>query len=384
MTSNLNKRILYIQYTNPAGYPPLEHSSRILANDGWQVLFLGTGAQGANNLQFPEHPQITVLQIPFCEAGWRQKLHYLRYCLWVLMWVMRWRPQWIYASDILVCPIAYFLTLIPNTQVIYHEHDSPNSIVDNVFMSWCLKARVLLSDKAKFCILPNQERIDKFISETKTRQPVFCVWNCPSKENIVQKINLSDQDQIRLWYHGSIVPPQLPISVIHALTKLPENVHLIIAGYETIGHKNYTKDLEKEAIEGEVCERYKYIGSLPKRLDLLEKCAKSSIGLCLFSSPTREPMTGASNKPFDYLACGLSLIVPNLPDWKKMYVETGYGLACDPENVDSIVNAVQWFIDHPEEMRTMGERGRQKILDAWNYENQFESVKKQINSSSSR
>jgi len=30
---DLLKRILYIQYTNPAGYPPLEHSSRILAGD---------------------------------------------------------------------------------------------------------------------------------------------------------------------------------------------------------------------------------------------------------------------------------------------------------------------------------------------------------------
>jgi MFS family permease len=33
-------RVLYIQYTNPAGYPPLQHSSRILASAGWQVLFL--------------------------------------------------------------------------------------------------------------------------------------------------------------------------------------------------------------------------------------------------------------------------------------------------------------------------------------------------------
>ena len=33
------KRVVYVQYTNPAAYPPLEHSSRILADAGWQVLF---------------------------------------------------------------------------------------------------------------------------------------------------------------------------------------------------------------------------------------------------------------------------------------------------------------------------------------------------------
>ena len=40
------RRILYVQYTTPAGYPPLEHSSRILADRGWEVQFLGSGASG--------------------------------------------------------------------------------------------------------------------------------------------------------------------------------------------------------------------------------------------------------------------------------------------------------------------------------------------------
>jgi hypothetical protein len=31
------KRVLYLQYTNPAGYPPLEHSSGILADSGWDA-----------------------------------------------------------------------------------------------------------------------------------------------------------------------------------------------------------------------------------------------------------------------------------------------------------------------------------------------------------
>ena len=33
-------------------------------------------------------------------------------------------------------------------------------------------------------------------------------------------------------------------------------------------------------------------------------------------------MTGASNKPFDYMACGLALLVCDLSDWKQMYVES--------------------------------------------------------------
>src|SRR5438094_4610293 len=102
-------RILYLQYTNPAGYPPLEHSSRILAGEGWQVLFLGTGALGADMLRFAPHERIHVRQMRFSPAGWRQKLHYLQFCLWVIFWVLRWRPQWVYASDPLSSPITLLL-----------------------------------------------------------------------------------------------------------------------------------------------------------------------------------------------------------------------------------------------------------------------------------
>lgn len=68
-------RIAYIQYTNPAGYPPLEHSSQILAEDGWKVLFLGTGAHNVESLRFPPHPNIIVRQLSLCRRGWQQKLH---------------------------------------------------------------------------------------------------------------------------------------------------------------------------------------------------------------------------------------------------------------------------------------------------------------------
>ena len=85
-------------------------------------------------------------------------------------------------------------------------------------------------------------------------------------------------------------------------------------------------------------------------------------------------MAKASSKPFEYLACGLALLVSDLPDWKETYVEPGYGLACDSDDPKSIVDGLQWFLEHPKEMRTMGEQGRQRILADWNYEYQFSPI----------
>jgi spore maturation protein CgeB len=70
--------------------------------------------------------------------------------------------------------------------------------------------------------------------------------------------------------------------------------------------------------------------------------------------------------------------VSDLPDWKQMYVEPGYALACNPEDPSSIADVLRWYLEHPLEMKAMRERGRQRILNEWNYETQFEVVKNQL------
>jgi len=87
-----------------------------------------------------------------------------------------------------------------------------------------------------------------------------------------------------------------------------------------------------------------------------------------------ETMTGASNKAFDYLACGLALLVSDLPDWREMFVEPGYARGCDPADPESIASAIRSLIERPDQMRAMGESGRQRILAEWNYENVFQPI----------
>jgi glycosyltransferase involved in cell wall biosynthesis len=375
------KRLLYIQYTNPGGYPPLEHSSRILAQEGWEVLFLGTKAFGASALCFPPHPRISIKLMSFCPAGWRQKLHYLQFCLWVLTWILHWQPQWVYASDLLSCPIALLLSFIPNVSVIYHEHDSPNSTPDSFFIRFCLTARKRLGQRAKICILPNQQRLEQFALDTETHQKLFCVWNCPSQVEVTSECPSSKDESLHVLYHGSIVPSRIPPTVLKAMTMLPNTVKLRVIGYETVGHQSYIKQLQEIANKLGISDRLEFVGAVP-RYELFKYCQDYDVGLAFMPTSSKDInmqyMVGASNKPFDYLACGLTLLVSDLPDWKLMYVEPGYGLVCNPEDPESIAAALKWYLEHPVEMREMGESGRKRILEEWNYEMQFEQIKNLI------
>jgi glycosyltransferase involved in cell wall biosynthesis len=365
---------VYVQYTNPAGYPPLEHSSRLLAERGWHVLFLGTGAWGADTFRFPPHPNVSVRQLAFCPAGWRQKLHYLAFCAWVVAWVVWWRPRYVYASDYLAAPLALLLSYLPGLRVIYHEHDTPPCAGASRFARLCLAARARLTRRAELSVLPGRERAATFRREVAPGREVLCVWNCPTRDEVVPPRSPRGGEELVLFYHGSIVPPQLPETVLHALARLPAAVRLRVAGYETAGHRGYVDRLRALAGQLGVADRVEWLGSAPTRAQLLGWCATADVGLALFPRESHQPMAGASNKPFDYLACGLALVVSDLPDWKALFVEPGYALACDPEDPDAIAAALRQFLEQPARARALGEAGRQRIRSEWNYETQFTPV----------
>ena len=90
-------------------------------------------------------------------------------------------------------------------------------------------------------------------------------------------------------------------------------------------------------------------------------------------------MTGASNKPFDYMAAGLALLVSDQPDWRGMFVGPGYARSCDPIDPASIAAALAWYLDHPAERRAIGAHGRAKIEAEWNYDTAFAPVMSALN-----
>jgi glycosyltransferase involved in cell wall biosynthesis len=376
------QRILYLQYANPAAYPPLDHSSRILAQENWHVMFLGIKQAENDILVFPPHKGITIKLLSSCPPGWRQKLHYGWFSLYAIVLALYWMPKWIYASDSLSNPPAWVLSLLPWVKVVYHEHDTPTNVDGSVFMRLVFAARRSLARRAKICVLPNPERAARFSRELSNGHTV-CVWNCPSQEEIHSEGRVPNGDTLWLLYHGSIVPARLPISVLQALSLLPLNVKLRIVGYETLGHRGYVHELQETACVLGLAERVEFVGSVPTRGELFDWCRRSNVGLAFMPTSSADinmvNMTGASNKPFDYLACGMALLVSNLPDWRELFVDGGYGLACDVNDPASIASAIHWFLDHPREMQLMGERGRWRINEEWNYEKQFARVLERLN-----
>ena len=377
--------IVYIQYTNPAVYPPLQHSSRIFAKSGMKILFLGGGSGGiSNSFEFPPHENIEVRRWKFKRPGILQKFHYIGFCIWTSFVAWLSGAKWIYASDMLSCPAAVLGQTLFCLKIIYHEHDSPSyySKNANFFNKIQLYFRKIIARSADIVILPNKDRADVFRQQTDRQGEINIVWNVPSLEEIELYSKKNNREK-KLFYHGSLNETLLPVSILDALSELDSDISLVFAGYSAGLNYDYAEwYLEQANIRG-LEGRVRYLGSFSRK-DLLDECSNFMVGLALFPETSDNInikfLPGASNKVFDYLACGLDLIITDTDDWRFLLAGSGVGYFCNSHDVEKISNAMKQAINK----RISNNNGncflkvKTKLVQEWNYENQFHNVYQRV------
>lgn len=344
--------IVYIQYTNPACYPPLQHSSRMFANAGMKVLFLGTGSGGqSNSFEFPYHENITVKRWNFCKPGWKQKVHYAAFCLWSSFTAWWSGAKWVYASDPFSCPAAILCRIMFGRKILYHEHDSPNIKTNKytLFESIQKKARKYIGKNSDIVVFPNQKRSDLFAKETGRELPINIVWNTPSQ------FEYPDQDKVstkktKIFYHGSVSENLLPIYLIEVLKICPD-LELEFVGYNAGLKIDYIAEFLNAALLQGIGNRVTYKGFFSRK-DLLAYCSSCLIGLAIFpmtsDNVNLKYLAGASNKVFDYLLCGMLVLLPKDDQWVELLGDNERCFFCDTESVESIVVAIKDMLEYGE------------------------------------
>ena len=235
---------------------------------------------------------------------------------------------------------------------------------------------------AQLIVFPNEERAHVAQRELRfSDNKLHIVWNVPRRAELVASAATAEPPLI-VYYHGSITPERLPETVALAVRRMAGRVRLRIAGYEAPSARGYVRHLVGSDAGASADAPIEYLGMVPRRADLLAKAARAHVGLSLMPFNSDDSninhMAGASNKPFDYMAAGLALLVSDLPDWTRMFVEPGFARAADPTSADSLFAALEWFVNHAHERQEMAARGQAMIESTWNYETVFAPLLKAL------
>jgi len=379
MSGSRQRSVIFVQYTRPAVYPPLERAAALFARANWSVLFLGIELHGdANAIKLEARDGVR-------EELWRpssskllRKFSYAGYVLWCLKRILTARPDVVYCSDGYSYVIGYVATWIPGLEVVMHEHDPPAKTVRGP-AALLTRFRRRFAQRADVCVIPQDERAAKFRSETASPRTVVA-YNCPLRvelldaKSMCDAVEQPDKRPLRLWYHGSLSPGQFPPMILSAMKACDAPITLRFAGYETVSNPDFVETFLAKADELGLSGQVRYLGAIPERAKLLAEAARADVGLTLFASRFRDPMVGASNKPFDYLGCGLALLTNATDEWIAFFEGRGVSKGCIPEDCEDVARALSWFYANPDERRAMGRRGRRLIEAEWNYDEQFAKV----------
>jgi glycosyltransferase involved in cell wall biosynthesis len=371
------RRVLFVQATDPALYPPLLHASLLLAENGAEVTFLAAPFAG-RALKVPSHPRVEVATIRERPSHVMGKRDYARYlgCTAKLAWQIK--PHVVYASDPLGAMPGLLAARIAGADLVYHEHDTPGT---GALRPWLRKARAAAAREARAVVFPNAQRAQIAQAELGfAARQLKVVWNLPRLAELPAAVRV-DEPPLWLYYHGSITPERLPETFVHAVRRFGGHVRLRIAGYEAPGAPGYIRRLLSLGRSAGTVSLVEYAGLVPRE-SVLDAAARNHVGLAIMPRVSNDVnmrhMTGASNKAFDYMAARLALIVSDLRDWNEVFVDPGFALACNAESADSIEAVIRWLIEHPDERLVMANRARRKIETEWNYDAVFAPLLREL------
>jgi len=163
-------------------------------------------------------------------------------------------------------------------------------------------------------------------------------------------------------YVGGLTPIRGALEMVAAMSELPEELgaELVLAG-------NFDpSELEQELRSLPGWRRVRYLGWLdrPRVAELLGKVRAGLVVL----HPTKNYREALPVKMFEYMAAGLPVIASDFPLWREIVAGEGVGLLVDPLDPKAIATAIAWVLEHPDEARAMGERGRKAVLERYNWD----------------
>jgi glycosyltransferase involved in cell wall biosynthesis len=380
------KSIGILIYANPDHYPPTINAIHLLA-EYFDVVLIGRN----QNLHFWEYPANVIVHRlgKYTSVREREQQSPVNKIWEYINFVSQARlllkdVSLIYAYDAFGYVAAYLSHLMQTRSIIliYHNHDLNGQLFPLSSLSgWVQKAERKWVHKANLVVLPSNERAFLFKKLTNFNGKLIIVPNFPRKiyfkENPNFKNIISERLQkVTILLQGSISIKNSLLELIDSLTYLDNSIELKLIGPLQEEEKHLMKDL---AIRNKVADRVKYFLPVPYN-ELPSHTWEASIGVCLYKKTdiNHQTMGTASNKIYEYAACGLPVIVSDQPDYRENLGDEIWVRFADPDNPESIASAVKDILNNLDKYEEMCLAARQAFEEKYNYELAFSSLLTQI------
>lgn len=266
-------------------------------------------------------------------------------------------------------PVGIALRLL-GKKVIYDVHeDVPKQILHKAWLSPLIRRPISLlvrgTEALTASIVDGIVTATPSIAEKFPPNKTIVCQNFPENSLALERNTTPFTDRLNAFlYIGGLTAHQGVTEMVEAFGHLPTDVKGLFAG------DFYEDPAPIEAMPG--WAHVNYVGRLDRE-DIVAALRDSQVGLVI-DRPITNYVDAYSTKMFEYMACGIPFVASDFPMWVDIVAEADCGTTVDPYDTEAVAAALQAYLDDPELAAETGERGRQAIINKFNWSIEFKKL----------
>lgn len=388
-TSTMKPSLLVCIYQNPDYYPPTFNAVRILS-EYFRVVVIGRNirpcfAVWPNDVEVRRIGTYGDLDDKAAAGAIAKLAEYRSFARAIALALQEFAPVLVYAYD----PHAFEAVLRAGARVraipvIYHLHEMPEFAATQLtsLQTWIGRAALRHATAAATVIFPEANRASHYLAAAHDLRPPLIVPNCPARDFCPP---LSESDVVALAmrrfagreviYAGSLGDSHSNREAVRAMRRLPAT-RLVHLGWAPAG---FADELRGLAADLKLTDRCAVESPVPHH-QLAAPLLEAAVGLALHKPLDANliHVATATNKLFEYAACAMPVVVPDLPNFHEFLTDEAWLAYADPFDPDSIARAIGSLLSDPENYVRMSIAARRFFTDRFYYERAFAPVLERI------
>ena len=175
--------------------------------------------------------------------------------------------------------------------------------------------------------------------------------------------NYQPDDKIVLYASGLSAKTAIP-QLIKSVKFWRAGIKLAIIGF---GPDVFLGQIRQQIEHLNLGKQIEYLGSFPSKLDVFRLLPDADLGIVLRNhrnAPDLNTVYYTPGKLLEYAAFGVPVICSD--NLSLLFVEReGWGIGVDPDNPEAIAQAVNSLIQHPEQLKRMGQIASQRFTNEY-------------------
>jgi glycosyltransferase involved in cell wall biosynthesis len=347
------KRILISTYIDPEFYPPTKNAIFELAKNSLEVIVLTRNLFNAEVGEYPSN--VTFRKVGrYMTVLESERINFISKILTFLVYYFNYQRILVGSRiDIVIfydsIPLFTFLLGLKPSKVKYwyHNHDMPNIQLTQKYSIGWFSARYefLAMKKIDYFSLPSIDRLIFYPNWTNIDR-FFFIPNYPRFE-LYQTFNHRLRfENFTIIFQGSIGEGHGLEELIKILPKFPQ-IRLILKGSV---RPHYKRTLTELIESNNAHEQVIWMG-ITSYKELVELTARCHLGIAIYQGQddVSKTLGTASNKIYEYIACGLPIILHDSEQFRKNMASQAYVFFYRGQ-LDELSNIIRTVYDNFEQL----------------------------------